>query len=265
MIIQTISSGEGITFTQDGTDVSISSKSGFTANTCDMPIMANNSSDAANDIDFTEGFCYDLSTKEKIVSTAMTKQLDTTWAEGTHAGGLDTGSKANSTWYHCFAISKADGTSDFLFSTSVTAPTMPSGYVNKRRVGSIKTDSSGNIRLFTQDGDFVQWATPSNEIITTTPPTTFTDLIISAPLGIKTRVLLQTSLASSSFPTMVLKDKNSGLFTSVTSGLAIHGNLSFVDWIYTNTSSQIQHYCSLGSVTNYLISSIGYYDKRGVN
>ncbi len=87
--------------------------------------MANNSGDSANDIDFMEGFCYDLSTKEKIVSTAMTKLLDATWAEGTDAGGLDTGSKANSTWYHCFAISKEDGTCDFLFSTSATAPTMP--------------------------------------------------------------------------------------------------------------------------------------------
>jgi hypothetical protein len=43
------------------------------------------------------------------------------------ANGLDTGTEANSTWYHVFVIAKDDSTVDALISTSATAPTMPSG------------------------------------------------------------------------------------------------------------------------------------------
>lgn len=126
--------------------------SSFTSNTCDMPTMANNSTDLANDIDFTDGFCYDLATKEKIVCIAMTKRLDAVFATGINAGGLDSGTIAINTWYHCFAISRADGTSDFLFSTSADSPTMPTGFVNKRRIGSVKTDSNSGIVPFYQNG-----------------------------------------------------------------------------------------------------------------
>ena len=41
------------------------------------------------------------------------------------ANGLDTGSEANSTWYHIWVIAKADGTVAGLFSTSASSPTMP--------------------------------------------------------------------------------------------------------------------------------------------
>jgi hypothetical protein len=45
----------------------------------------------------------------------------------TGANGLDTGTLAASTWYHVYAIGKADGvTSAGLISTSASAPTMPS-------------------------------------------------------------------------------------------------------------------------------------------
>ena len=71
------------------------------------------------------------------------------------ASGLDTGTEANSTWYHLFIISKDDGTVDGLMSTSATAPTMPSGYIYKGYVGACYNNSSGNIADFVQAGNLV--------------------------------------------------------------------------------------------------------------
>ena len=60
------------------------------------------------------------------------------------ADGLDTGTIAASTWYSVWAIAKADGTQGGLLSLSATAPTMPSGYTYKARIGWIRTDGTGN-------------------------------------------------------------------------------------------------------------------------
>ena len=245
------------------TDISADLPMAITSN---MPTLANNTTDANNDIDFSAGFCYDLSTNDKITNTALTKKLDAVFAEGTNAGGLDTGSKANSTWYHCFAISKADGTADFLFSTSLTSPTMPTDYINKRRIGSIKTDGSGNIYSFYQYGDFFQWGLSQNDINTTTPPTSYTDLVLSAPLGIKTRVHLSCGMADTTTSTMLLKDKNSSIgIISCTSTASTWSAYNNIDCIYTDTSSKIQHYSTHSSVVQYAIRTVGYYDRRGVN
>lgn len=66
------------------------------------------------------------------------------------AGGLDTGVEGDN-WYAVFAIEKADGTTAALLSLSATAPTMPSGYLYKRRVGWVK-NVAGDLLLFYQYG-----------------------------------------------------------------------------------------------------------------
>jgi len=63
---------------------------------------------------------------------------------GSGANGLDTGSLATSTWYSVWVISKDDNTTAGLISTSETAPTMPSGYTYKARIGWVKTDGTVN-------------------------------------------------------------------------------------------------------------------------
>ena len=55
---------------------------------------------------------------------------------------LDTGTKAISTWYYIWAISNGSTTGG-LFSTSSTAPTMPTGYGYKKLIGAVY-NSSGN-------------------------------------------------------------------------------------------------------------------------
>ena len=73
-----------------------------------------------------------------------------TWTLGTGNGCLDTGTVAASTWYSVFVIERIDtAVVDVLCSTSATAPTMPTNYTRKRRIGSILTDANTAINYFT--------------------------------------------------------------------------------------------------------------------
>ena len=66
------------------------------------------------------------------------------------AGGLDAGSEAASTWYHVWAIGKADGTKSAVFSTSASAPTLPTDYIYYGYVGAAFNNASSNFEKFTQ-------------------------------------------------------------------------------------------------------------------
>lgn len=64
---------------------------------------------------------------------------------GSGANGLDTGTLAGSTVYHKWVIyNPTTATTAALLSLSSTAPTMPSGYTYKARVGAISTDGTAN-------------------------------------------------------------------------------------------------------------------------
>ena len=109
--------------------------------------IANNATDADNDIDFTAGNFEFSDKSNNAVLSAMTKRLDASWVAGTNNGGLDTGSKANSTWYYCYAIhNPTSDVSDAIFSANATTPTLPSGYTKQSKaLFAIKTSSGGNI------------------------------------------------------------------------------------------------------------------------
>jgi hypothetical protein len=84
----------------------------------------------------------------QLLCQAITKTLQSSgaWTAGTNQNGLDTGARANSTYYNIFEIVKnSDNTSDILYSTSRTTPTVPSGYTLVAWIGAIRTDASGNI------------------------------------------------------------------------------------------------------------------------
>jgi hypothetical protein len=109
--------------------------------------IANNSTDANNDIDFSGGNFVFSDFSGQAYVPAMTKRLDANWTAGNNNGGLDTGTKAANTWYYCYAIyNPTTQASDFLFSASATSPTLPSGFTKIRKIASIRTNISGNIR-----------------------------------------------------------------------------------------------------------------------
>lgn len=86
------------------------------------------------------------------------------------ANGLDTGALAASTWYSVWVIWNGTTTAGLL-SLSATAPTMPSGYTHKARVGWIRTDASGNKYPlgFRQYGRRVQYVAASGTNLTVPP------------------------------------------------------------------------------------------------
>lgn len=102
--------------------------------------------DAANDITVATGSAaadtanYDLMQ----LTSAITKQIDAAWAVGNNAGGLDTGSVGNNTYYIWLIRRPDTGVVDVLYSLSSTAPTMPTNYTQKRLVGRLTRVSATN-------------------------------------------------------------------------------------------------------------------------
>ena len=69
------------------------------------------------------------------------------------ANGLDTGSLGNATWYYAYVIyNPLTATKAGLASLSSTAPTMPTGYTEKRYVCSFRTDGTADIIDFHTNG-----------------------------------------------------------------------------------------------------------------
>lgn len=84
---------------------------------------------------------------------------------------LDTGSWASSTWYSVWVISTPAGVASWLFSLSATAPTIPSSYTYKARVGWIRTDGTANKYplSFIQTGRRVQYKVVSGSNVENFP------------------------------------------------------------------------------------------------
>jgi hypothetical protein len=130
------------------------------------------------DVVADEVICQD-SNGNSLKATSVNLVIDIT-ASG--ANGLDTGSKANSTWYYIFVIMKADGTTAGLLSLSSTTPTMPTGYAYMGLVGAVMVNGSGNFITFSQKGKKVcsvvvllvnagTASTPTLVNLSTVPPT----------------------------------------------------------------------------------------------
>lgn len=73
-------------------------------------------------------------------------------------GGLDTGSEANSTWYHIWAIANVQNPAvpvfgllfSLQFTDSGSDPTMPAGYTKKVYLSAARNDSGGDLVDFVQ-------------------------------------------------------------------------------------------------------------------
>lgn len=179
------------------------------------------------------------------------------WAVGSGFGALDTGSIANSTWYHVYLITKADlSVTDVLISTSATSPTMPSGYTLKRRIGSLLTDGSAHWTAFTQLENVFVWAQPTidaNNVATSTAPS---NVPISTPLGVSVDATLIAVLSNpagtatykiSVYPVGGTVGGLGNIYNSVTSGFAA----AQVE-VTTNTSSQVTVVANAAGATYYV-------------
>lgn len=102
--------------------------------------------DENTDITIMQGGYASLNGVFMEVTSDITKGIDATWTAGTGNGGLDTGTVQSSQVYYIHIIHNlTSGVVDGLFSLSRTAPTMPSGYAERRCIGFVRTNTSSEI------------------------------------------------------------------------------------------------------------------------
>jgi hypothetical protein len=240
--------------------------------------IANNATDANNDIDFSAGnFILNNGAGQGLLATGLTKRLDATWVAGTNQGGLLSGTKAINSTYHWFAIQKPDGTIDIgaILGVAGTTPdptsVLPSGYTtfSKNPIVSVITDGSGNIinakYKYKLDGNYIcKYNTAITEFFRTN--TVVSSLqAISIPAGIQTQAYSSlvadiSSISTGTYSSATAQDFNKTTITSF--AVAVVKIASFTNTVYSkpapilsNTSKQIW-FASEGS-TN--LSSVGLY------
>lgn len=160
------------------------------------PTLANSTVDAEHDIDFSAGIILDSTGEVPMEVAAMTKRIDATWAAGDGNGGR-VGSLGQRNTFHCFVISKEDGTTDFGFDNELDASVLMAAaasadFVYHKYIGTIITDGTSNIRAFYQRGDTFSWVTPLEDVHIQGGYTNTTELswrpIGSIPDGLKCQI-----------------------------------------------------------------------------
>jgi len=252
---------------------SIAASDAFPLSVVDGLTLSNNVTDANNDIDIATGKAVDSGgTDNMTLSSALTKRLDANWVVGTNQGGLDTGSKLTSTWYHVFLIKRTDtGVVDVLFSSSFASPTMPTNYTKKRRIGSVKTDSSGNIIQFLQYGDDFWWKSPpALDVNVTNLGTTRTNYTLaSVPTGLVVEVRVNVFITGGSTVRLYVSNPNLTDLAPSDSATPLHDNYepagaltSHRAQYLTNTSAQISARTDAANST-FRVAVLGWEDPRG--
>lgn len=235
-----------------------------------------NAADADHDITVAVGECRDKADSADIVlSSAITKQIDASWAAGTNAGGMFTGSVAVSTTYHFFLIKKdSDGSIDAGWDTSSTAANIPAGYTAYRRIASFKTDGSANLRQFFQCGHYFEYGNPIQDWFVTNPGTTASNRTLSVPSGLRLLAVVQHMLGESSTnacygslfnPDSTDTAPSSSMFDLYASTSASVANRygENMTLVHTNTSGQVRtRYSYSSTTTNTWGHTRGYFDDR---
>jgi hypothetical protein len=235
-----------------------------------------NASDPDHDIDIAAGSALDSSLATFLgLSSGLTKRIDASWAAGTAAGGLFSGTVANNTTYHVFIIRKdSDGSIDAGFDTSVTAANIPSGYTAYRRIGSIRTNGSANIIKFFQTGDRFIWDVMVGDINAVNPGTSAVTRTLTVPTGIVVEAIVSQGVQAGTSTTVrslltALKQADtapSGVScTCYVNRSANTGTINSETIVETNTSGQIRSRLDSSGASDALyIATIGWIDRRAI-
>lgn len=259
-----------------GTTLTVTASAGFPPGHFDPSgfKMSNNGTDADHDIDIAAGSARgDANTADIVVASAMTKQLDAAWVVGTNQGMRDTGTIAANEVYHVFAIRRSDtGVTDYLASLSATAPTMPTGYDSKVRIGAILTDSSANIRPFDQERDLFQLKTPVSTRYNN-PGTTAVLRTLTVPDGVRVRPVVGLNLYNAgdggnsvyvSSPAQTDFAGNGMFQLSYQNSSFIRAGHTYAGMLVTNTSGQIRtKVTASGANTDLDVTTFGWFYPRG--
>lgn len=217
-------------------------------------------------LDVSAGSCTDSTNVRLLVAAAGSIDCTTTGANA-----LDAGSLSTSTTYHVYVIAKADGTTAFLASTSASAPTMPSGYTYKRRIGSVLTNGSSQFRAFVQSGDRFTLDVPISDLNTTNPGTAAVTRTLTVPTGVVVTAWFSNWESNTSTNRNVLwtaldqtdttpSDTLFSLRVNSPSFVAMSGEF----YVKTNTSGQIRYRSdNSGASDGTVVATKGWLDRRG--
>ena len=220
--------------------------------------IANSTVDATNDIVFTDNVYNRFN---------FTKRLDATFTAGNNGGGLDTGAIADG-WYHCHAI-RNGALIDYIFSTSLTAPVIPTGYsLTFRRVGSILRVSSV-IKPFFQVGKYFTWLTVAQDILVTNQSGTAVLRTISTPPGIRVVAILNAGVshATATSGTVYVSspdatDEDPANNYSITNVCQVNARGVYTRLLVpTNTSSQVRTR-GINTNTTVVLGTVGWEDTE---
>ena len=233
------------------------------------PTVANNSTDADHDIDFSVGSILSSDGVEVIaLGSALTKQIDATWAQGNDAGGLFSGAVAADTTYHLFLIvSDSDGTVDAGFDTDLNCANIPAGYTRFRRVASLYTDGSANLVRFVQTGHRFELAAIQNDFNTGSPSTTGALVTMLAPTGLELLLKISVELINSSSTGVWLRspaaDNDAVTNANRLAFVSASGQSSnvVVD-VQCNSAAQLRYRSDVGSVTTLRLRTLAWIDER---
>jgi hypothetical protein len=206
------------------------------------------------------------------IASAYTKTTSS-WAVGSANGALDTGSIANSTWYHVYLIKRTDtGVVDILVSLSASAPTMPTNYTLFRRIGSMRTNGSAQWIKFVQLGDEFLWAVPTSDINVSNLGTVATLYTLTVPTGVQVNALVRMNGTNATVGTAILFNSPD---EDVSAAAAPNGNYNILVFqsgtantttlnLRTNTSAQLRGVANVASTT-VQASTYGWTEMRGKN
>lgn len=201
------------------------------------------------------------------------------WTAGAGGNKLDTGIRAASRWYHVFIIRNAsDGKADLLFSLSLTAMRVPVGFEIVQRLGSVKTDASGNVVPFINLGREVRFLTPIKDVLSSSTASSAgsvgsATLTLSAPPGVRVNVKAHVAISGiAGFAYMRPTDAAVATMATVVGTLTawqvgIGANTSDVDYLsfpfecLTDTASAVVLQwimASSGGTAYYAVSTLGY-------
>lgn len=188
------------------------------------------------------------------------------------ANGLDAGALAVSTWYHAFAIAKADGTAARIASLSPTAPALPSGYTKKRRLGAFKTSPASQIIAFRQVGNRFMWFAPAGAYQLSNPGTAAVLVPLDVPSGVQVEAIFEfylqtleavrrTVIISSPLDPDVAP--SAGVQSSASAGTSsTQGSMQAEYRRDTDTSRQIRYRLDGSTInTGVIINTIGWVDQ----
>jgi hypothetical protein len=218
----------------------------------------------------TAGSAADSTAVDILTLSGTVTKSTAAWAAGSAVGGLDTGTIANSTFYHVYVIKRVDtGATDVLISLSATAPTLPSPYTLFRRVGALSTGGSGNFQQMSQVGDEFLWGAVQIDYASAAGNSAARQVLaLSVPTGVRVWanfILVASSGASQNLLATSL-DQTDQAATSAAGGFqvgttAANDRASCPCSIRTDLNAHIGMRSS-GTVS-YTVMTYGWIDRRG--